>query len=212
MTASAGVAVVLVALAGLSLGNKRLTPAVRTYALQSLLLGGLVALEGWRADSPTVLAFGVALAAVKGIATPAYLQWVSRRLAVERELDPVLNIPLSFLAAGGALLLALRIGDSLGLEDPDEATMLVAGLSTVFLGLLNMATHRKALPQALGLLTMENGAFLLSLALLGGLPFTVELAVLLDVLVLVILVGILVDRIRETFSHVDVSNMMTLGE
>ncbi|HLE47184.1 MAG TPA: hydrogenase, partial [Candidatus Thermoplasmatota archaeon] len=72
--------------------------------------------------------------------------------------------------------------------------------------------RRKAITQSLGLLTMENGAFLLSLTLAGGLPLAIELAIFLEVIVLVVLLGILFYRIRETFDSLDASAMTSLGE
>jgi len=212
MILSEWVAVAVVGLAALGLGNKRLSPAIRTYGTQAFLLGALVAVEGRQRGDAATLALGLALVALKGIATPVYLQTVSRRLKVDREVEPVVNIPLSFLAAGACVLAALRVADEAAVVAGEASVLLVAGLSTLLIGLFTMATRRKAITQALGLLTMENGAFLLSLALTGGLPLAVELAVLLDVLVLVMLVGIVVFRMRETFGHVDAGAMRTLGE
>lgn len=205
-------AILFVTAAGLSLGDKRLTPVIRTYTAQALLLGLLVLWEGWTSRQWPLLAFGGLILMLKGVVTPTYLGWVSKRFRTGRELEPLLNIPLSLIAAGLCVVAALVVSKSIPLEDPAHRVSLVAGFATVLLGLLTMATRRKAITQALGLLTMENGAFLLSVVLTGGLPLGVELAVLLDVLVLVVLFGILFQRIREAFQHLDVSAMKTVGE
>ncbi|HLE95738.1 MAG TPA: hypothetical protein VI997_00075 [Candidatus Thermoplasmatota archaeon] len=212
MTAVTWLAVAVATSAGLALADKRLTPVIRTYAAQSWFLGGLVLVEGAATHRVAIAAFGVAILVVKGILTPTYVGWLSRRLATGRELDPVLNIPLSLFAGGLCILASVEIADSVPFTDPEDRVVAVAGLGTVFLGLLAMATRRKAITQALGLLTTENGAFLLSLALTEGLPLGVELAVLLDVLVLLVLFGILFYRIRDTFDDLDVTAMKTLGE
>lgn len=205
-------AVLLVTTAAVSLGDKRLTPVVRTYALQSILLGALVIVEGKTLGRLPVLLYGVAILGVKGVLTPWYINWVSRRFGSQRELEPLLNIPLSLVAAGLCLLAAINVASGLRLDNADQRTLVVAGLATVLLGLLTMATRRKAITQSLGLLTMENGAFLLSLTLAGGLPIAIELAIFLEVIVLVVLLGILFQRIRDTFDTLDASAMQTLGE
>lgn len=205
-------AIVLVATAAISLGDKRLRPVILTYGVQAGLLGALVLFEGYDAGRWSLMAYGAAILVVKAVLTPWYLSWASRRIGMERELEPLLNIPLSLVAAGLCLMASLRVADELQLETSDERVLLVAGLATVLLGLLTMATRRQAITQALGLLTMENGAFLFSLTLAEGLPLAIELAVFLEVIVLVVLLGILFHRIRESFDSLDASAMTTLGE
>jgi len=212
MNPTEGLAVLLVTTAALSLGDKRLRPVILTYAVQALLLGVLVVFEGWDGGQIALILYGLAILTVKGVLTPWYIGWLSRRIGIERELDPLLNIPLSLVAAGLCLLASLKVTGDLELSTPDERVLVFAGLATVLLGLLTMATRRKAITQSLGLLTMENGAFLLSLTLAGGLPLAIELAIFLEVIVLVVLLGILFYRIRETFDSLDASAMTSLGE
>lgn len=205
-------AILVLTTATLGLADKRLTPAIRTYAAQSLLLGLLVTVEGWTSRQAPIVAFGIIIFLVKGVATPVYVQWLSRRVRTGRELEPLLNIPLSLLAAGLCLFAAVMVSQGMPVENPTDRVAITAGFATFLLGLLTMATRRKAILQALGLLTIENGTFLLGLVLTGGLPIAVELAILLDVLVLVVLLGMLFQRIRDAFDHLDVSQMRTLGE
>ncbi len=212
MNTPEALAILVLTAAATSLGDKRLRPLILTYAVQALLVAGVVISEGIASGHGAVLAYGIAILLVKGIATPAYITWISRRLGVQRELEPILNIPLSLLAAGLSLLAALRVASSVHLEDPGDRILLVAGLGTVLLGLLTMATRRRAVTQSLGLLTMENGAFLVSLILAGGLPLAIELSAFLEVIVLVVLLGILFQRIHQTFESIDASAMTTLGE
>lgn len=212
MNPTSWLSIVVVTAAASSLADKRLSPAIRTYAVQALALGLLIVAEGWQERRGAVAAFGALILLLKGLLTPLYIQWVSRRTGTGRELEPLLNIPLSLVAAGLCVLVAVLVAATIPPPDPEDGLPLMAGLSTLLLGLLIMATRRKAITQALGLLTMENGAFLLSLVLAGELPIVVELAVLLDVLVLVVLLGILFHRIREAFDHLDASAMKTLEE
>jgi len=83
-------------------------------------------------------------------------------------------------------------------------------LSLVLIGFFLMINRRQALTQVLALLTMENGLFLAAIALTHGMPLVVELGIFFDVLVGVIVLGILVYRLRETFDSIDVSQMQDL--
>jgi hydrogenase-4 component E len=52
--------------------------------------------------------------------------------------------------------------------------------------------------------------YLLALVATSGLPLAVELAILVDVLVGAILLGILAYRIERTFDHIDTDALRTL--
>jgi hydrogenase-4 component E len=74
-----------------------------------------------------------------------------------------------------------------------------------------MFDRRKAITQVLALLTVENGVMLAAVALTTyGMPLVVELGIFFDVLVAVMVLGILVYRIRESFSSMDVSKLSQL--
>jgi hydrogenase-4 component E len=73
-----------------------------------------------------------------------------------------------------------------------------------------MVTRRKALMQVLALLCLENGLFLAAISLTYGVPMIVELGILFDLVVAVMVLGILVYRIQETFDSMDVSKLSRL--
>jgi len=80
----------------------------------------------------------------------------------------------------------------------------------MLLGLLLMVTRKAALMQVLGLITIENGMYLLALVATAGLPLAVELAILVDVLGGAILLGIFAYRIGRTFEHIDTDALRSL--
>jgi hydrogenase-4 component E len=63
----------------------------------------------------------------------------------------------------------------------------------------------------MGYLTIENGIFLLSLAIGNEMPLLVNLAVLLDVFSSVLILGIFIDRL-ESFSTLDVDQLEELKD
>ena len=80
------------------------------------------------------------------------------------------------------------------------------------IGFFVMVNRRKALTQVLGLLSLENGLFLAAISLTYGMPLVVEIGIFFDVLVAVMVLGILVFRIGETFDSMDVSKLRKLRE
>jgi hydrogenase-4 component E len=87
---------------------------------------------------------------------------------------------------------------------------LAVAISVFLIGFFMMINRRKALTQVLALLTLENGIFLAATCLTYGMPLIVELGVFFDVLVAVLVLGILVYRIRESFESMDVSKLRRL--
>ena len=85
-------------------------------------------------------------------------------------------------------------------------------MASVLLSLLMMITRRKAIPQVIGFLAMENGLFFAATSATYGMPMVVELGIALDVLVGMVIFGIFFFHIRETFDSLDLRHMEKLKE
>ena len=86
------------------------------------------------------------------------------------------------------------------------------GLAGLLLGAYTLAVRREALPQLLGLLAMENGAFFAGIAVAPGLSLIAELAVAFDVLVLAFVLGVLTRMIHERTGSTEVGRLAALKE
>jgi hydrogenase-4 component E len=96
------------------------------------------------------------------------------------------------------------------LERLGNNTLAVA-ITLLLTGFFLMINRRKAITQVLALLAVENGVMLAAVALTTyGMPLVVELGIFFDVMVAVMVLGILVYRIRETFSSMDVGKLSEL--
>ncbi len=87
---------------------------------------------------------------------------------------------------------------------------LAVAVSLFLIGFYMMITRRKAIMQVLALLSLENGLFLAAISLTYGMPLIIELGIFFDLLVAVMVLGILVYRIQETFDSMDVSKLSRL--
>ena len=142
---------------------------------------------------------------------PWLLNRLVRRIQIHQEIEPLLNAPASMLLCGGLTLLGYIVARPFtSLERLGNNTLAVA-ITLLLTGFFLMINRRKAITQVLALLTMENGVMLAAVALTTyGMPLVVELGIFFDVMVAVMVLGILVYRIRESFASMDTSKLNQL--
>lgn len=106
------------------------------------------------------------------------------------------------------------IGGRLSLPESavDLRLVLPVSFSVVLTGLFIVMARKKAITQAVGFLTFENGIALFGNGMMIECGLAVELGILLDVFVLVFVMGIAVMRINRAFEHIDADKLTLLGE
>ena len=81
--------------------------------------------------------------------------------------------------------------------------ILATSMFMIMTGLTLIVLRSRAIMQMIGLITMENGIYLLGLIMTEGLPLIIELGVFLDVLIAVVILVILTSRLRLSFKTTD---------
>jgi hydrogenase-4 component E len=195
----------------LMVGQRALFTAIRLYALQSMLLGGVAIVMGLTGHRWHLLASAALTIGLKGVVIPWFLMRVIDRVGIHREIEPILNVPSSLLICLGLTVVGYRVSTGLA-EGADGAAHHVIGvsLSMLLMGLFLMVTRRKAVTQILALLTVENAVFLVALGATTGMPLIVELGISFDVVMAVLVLGVLVHRIVDRFESMDVSRLSKL--
>ncbi len=196
-------------------GTRQVQGVLQFFVLQSLLLAGSSFLLAFDEHSMHLWALGVITIVAKVIVIP----WVLKRtlapeLYVRREIAQVLNIPVSLLLA---LLLAiaaeLLVGPtSSATGNPVIGVNLPIGLACVLIGAYSLVARREAIPQLIGILAMENGAFLAGIAIAAELPLIAELAVAIDVVLIAVIVGLLARNIKQTIGTTEPAALSELKE
>ena len=92
----------------------------------------------------------------------------------------------------------LAVPDLAAREHGDARARSASPWRRVMLSFLMMITRRKAVPQVIGFLAMENGLFFAATCATYGMPMVVELGIALDVLVGTLILGVFFFHIRET--------------
>lgn len=192
-----------------------LVTSIRIFAAQSFLLAAIANTIAWFNHAPHIYIAAILTLAVKAIVVPVGLERLVARIGIRQEIEPILNVPMSVVISGGLTLVGYVVAESF--YRPDVAgpagmghNVLAVAISLFLIGFFTMINRRKALTQVLALLSLENGLFLAAISLTYGMPLIVELGVLFDVLVAVMVLGILIFRIRETFESMDVSRLTRL--
>lgn len=151
-------------------------------------------LHGWL---PGLLTIGV-----KVIFIPYAILRVVRQLRDEREIVSDSNVNYSTAFSAGSLALSYMVLDGL-LPQALERDILATSMFMIMTGLTLIVMRSRAIMQMIGLITMENGIYLLGLIMTEGLPLIIELGIFLDVLIAVVILVILTSRLRLSFKTTD---------
>jgi hydrogenase-4 component E len=194
------------------LGTSRLRAVITGSAIQGVLLGVLAALAHRHAGIDSFLVAAGATA-VKGVVIPRLLYKAMRDVAIHREVEPFIGFIPSLLLGALGTGLAVVFSRTLPLIPEHRGSLLMpASFATVLTGFIVLTTRRKAITQVVGYLLLENGIFIMGLALLDAMPFMVEMGVLLDLFVGIFVMGIIINHISREFSSLDVNRLQALKE
>jgi len=192
--------------------QRMLLTSIRLFALQSFCLAAIAAIVAFFHHAPHVYWVAVLTLAGKVLFLPWLLNRLVRRINIVEEVEPLLNAPTAMLVCGGLTLLSYIVARPFiaMLSKLGNNTLAIA-ITLLLTGFFLMFNRRKAITQVLALLTVENGVMLAAVAFTTyGMPLVVELGIFFDVMVAVMVLGILVYRIRESFASMDTSKLTRL--
>jgi hydrogenase-4 component E len=189
-------AIASLVLAFVMLGSRWLNNYLYAFAAESWIIAALSASVAYYGGYPELYLIALLTALFRGLVLPLLIWRIMRRLDVSRELHEILQ-PSSALVVGAlavvfSLIVAYRIGNSVGLASRIAMLALTVMLSMKLIGFLMLAVRREALSQILGLLVLENGIFLGAQILIPGMPLLIEIVILFDLLIIVACFGVLV--------------------
>lgn len=196
-------------------GTRQVRGVVRFYVVQSLLLAASSFVLASAEHSIDLWALGAIAVLAKAIANPWVLRrMLARELYVRREIVQTVNVPasllLALLLAIAAELLVGPLGSASG--NPVIAINLPIGLACVLIGAYSLAARREAIPQLIGILAMENGAFFAGIGIAPELPLIAELAIAIDVVLIVLIVGLLTRDIKRQIGTTAAATLSQLKE
>jgi hydrogenase-4 component E len=192
------------------LASGQLFRSIYAVALQAVFLGIAGAVLAAATGNPDLWVIAGITIVVKAFVLPWLLIRVVRTVQISREIEPAIPMTLTLVAAAGIVVLAFHLNASLGpVRQTITGNALPVGVTLILIGVLVMASRRKALVQMVGLFASENGIFFTAMAISQGMPLIIEIGVILDVVLGALVMGILVLRVRSSVDT-DIADLESL--
>jgi hydrogenase-4 component E len=206
-------AAILLLLSFAMLAQRRVWSLITLFAAQGLALSVSTAIVAFGTRQPHLYWSAGLTLVLKVMLLPWLLRRLIRQLDVKWDVEGLINIPTTMLI--GIVLVVFSFNLALPIAQlastVTRATLGIA-MASVMLSCLMMITRRKAIPQVVGFLAMENGLFFAATSATYGMPMVVELGIALDVLVGMLILGVFFFQIREQFDSLDLKHMEKLRE
>jgi hydrogenase-4 component E len=206
-------AALLLLIAFAMLSQRRVLTLIKLFAWQGAALAASTAIVAWSTGQTHLYYSAVLTVLLKVILIPWILHRLIDRLFVRWDIETLINIPTTMLIGIGLVIFAFALATPISqMAATLTRSTLGIALASVLLSFLMMIVRRKAVPQVIGFLSMENGLFFAATSATYGMPLVVELGVALDVLVGTFIFGIFFFHIREQFDSLDIRHMEKLKQ
>lgn len=194
----------------LSISN-RLLGYLKMLAFQGVLLFGISFLA-LNEISPLNLVFVLLETIIfKTVAVPYFMGYVIRKNNITREAEPYLSNFMSLVIVT-VIITGTFLLSNLVKEAQLNKLFFVVALSGLFTGLYIILTRRKIITHVMGFLVIENGVFVLSLAVGNEMPMLVNTGILLDLFVSVLLLGVFANKIGDVMGDASVEQLSQLKD
>jgi len=200
----------IISLFYMSIANRMLT-YIKVLAFQGVLLFIVVFLQLNEINPVNLALILLETIVFKSVAVPLFMAYVLKRNNITREAEPYLPNFVSLIIT--TLIVVVTILLANGVKDTHlDKIFFVVALSSLFTGLYFIATRRKIITHVIGYLVIENGVFVLSLAVGNEMPMLVNLGIMLDIFASVLILGIFLNKIGDVFKDIDVDQLSSLKD
>ncbi len=206
-------AAVLLLLAFAMLAQRRVLTLINLFAAQGLALACSTAIVAYATHQPHLYGSSVLTLLLTVFVLPWLLHRLINQLDVRWEFERLINVPTTMIIGIVLVVFAFNLAVPISqLASTVTRSTLGIAMASVLLAFLMMITRRKAIPQVIGFLAMENGLFFAATSATYGMPMVVELGIALDVLVGMLILGVFFFQIREQFDSLDLHHLEKLKE
>ncbi len=194
----------------MAIANRMLT-YLKVLAFQGVLLFVVVFLQLKEINTVNLALILLETIVFKSVAVPLFMAYVLKRNSITRESEPFLPNFVSLIITTFIVVVTILLANQVKDTNLDKIFFVVA-LSSLFTGLYFIATRRKIITHVIGYLIIENGVFVLSLAVGNEMPMLVNLGIMLDIFASVLILGIFLNKIGDVFKDVDVDQLSNLKD
>ena len=195
-----------------SFGSSRLPGLIKVIAFQGIVVSIVPLFIGHTMTAGGVV-FTLTTMVIRGIIIPLCIHLAIKRVAIHREVEPIVGYHASLLA--GLLLIVAAPYVSHKFDVPSISShvlLLPTAITLLVAGMFLLMARRNAIAMVLGYIMMENGIYLVGTTFSMRAHHIVEFGILLDILAGVMIMAIILQNIKQAFDNVDTAHLRTLKE
>ncbi len=191
--------------------TNRLNTFIKLLAMQGVLLFGVTFLKLTEISWFNLSVILLETIVFKTIAIPWFLSYTINKNKIVRETEPFVSYFWSLIIITGFIILSFMISGYAELEKSSRTDFTVA-FASVLTGIYIIISRKKIITHMMGYMILENGVFLLSLSVGAHQPMLVNMGILLDIFVSVLVLGLFLNRIGNTFEEMSIENLSNLKD
>ena len=195
-----------------SFGSSRLPGLIKVLAFQGIVVSVVPLFVGHNLTGGGLL-FTLVTLVIRGIVIPLCIYQAIKRVAIHREVEPIIGYHASLLAGLGLIVAATFASSKFDLPASSASALLLpTAIAVLVAGMFLLISRRNAIAMVLGYMMMENGIYLVGTTFSIQALHIVEFGILLDVLAGVMIMAVILQNIKQTFDDVDTARLRTLKE
>ena len=196
----------------ISFGSSRLPMLIRVLAFQGVVVSIVPLFIGHDLTAGGIV-FTLVTLIIRGIAIPLFIYLAIKKVAIRREVQPIVGYHASLLAGLVLIVAATFVSSKFDLPQiSGNALLLPTAITLLVAGMFLLMARRNAIAMVLGYIMMENGIYLVGTSFTIRAHHIVEFGILLDVLAGVMIMAIILQNINQAFDDVDTALLRTLKE
>ncbi len=195
-----------------SFGSSRLPVLIKVLAFQGVVVSIVPLFIGHDLSGWGIL-FTLVTMTIRGIIIPFCIYLAIKKVAIHREVEPIIGYHASLLAGLGLIVAATYVSHKFDITSISTSTLLLpASITLLVAGMFLLMARRNAIAMVLGYIMMENGIYLVGTTFSVRARHIVEFGILLDVLAGVMIMAVILQNIKQKFDDVDTALLRTLKE
>lgn len=201
----------LILLFAVSLVYFSITERFRTYVmlvgLQGVLLFGISFSLLKEINTLNLIFIIVETLVFKALVVPWLLNRIIRRTHITKVHKGALPAFYSILLVIGAMLVSVVLTSVLN-DSRIDGFFLAISIFAMLTGMLLIITHKRIFSHMVGFLVVENAVFLFSIAAGAEMPMLINTAILLDIFISVLILGVFMTKIEDRMHSLE-TDMLT---
>jgi len=194
----------------MSIAN-RLQTYLSILVMQGFLLFGATYFTLTNMNTANLLFIMLETIVFKAIAVPWFISYIIKRNKITRVAEPYISNFASLLVVTSIIVITIVLSSSIKDQNLDK-TFFVVALSTLFTGLYLIVSRKKIITHVIGYIVIENGVFVLSLAVGNEMPMLVNMGIMLDIFASVLILGVFFNKIGDVLNDPDVNVLRNLKD